>query len=82
MTRPFFRLKLATLDQTLAINASHIRAVLPLKDGKYQVWFVSNLVIPPELGKRIAKLGGVTPVSKDCWEVESSDLAELFKVAP
>ena len=79
MNRQFFRVKFATLDQELAINVLHIRAVLPVKEGKYHIWLDTDLNISSEIGKRVAKLGGVLPVSKDCWEVQSTDLSELFK---
>jgi hypothetical protein len=79
MARQFFRVKLNAIDKTLAINASDIRAILPLGEDKYQIWLASDFTVSAELGKRLSKLAGVTPLGKDSWEVHSSDLAELFK---
>lgn len=82
MARQFFRVKFNTLEKMLAINASDIRAVLQLEGDKYQIWLASDLEIPADTGKRDPMLAGVTPLSKHTWQVSSSDLAELFKVAP
>lgn len=79
MSRQFFRVKLSNIDQKLAINASDIRAVLPVGNEKYQIWLANDLEVSTEIGIRSAKLAGVTPLSKDSWEVHSTDLAELFK---
>jgi hypothetical protein len=79
MPRPFLRVKLTILEEYLAINASYIRAVLPLGNDQYQIWLASGLEIPEEIGKRLAKLAGVTALGKDSWEVHSLDLAELFE---
>jgi hypothetical protein len=78
MSRQFLRVKLSSLDQQLAINASDIRAVLPLGGDRYQIWLSSDFEISSEIGKRLSKLAGVTTLSKDSWEVHSSDLADLF----
>jgi hypothetical protein len=61
MARQFFRVKFATLDQMLAINASQIRAVLPLGEDKYRIWLAGGLEIPADTGKRDPKLAGVRP---------------------
>lgn len=82
MARQFFRVKLSVLDHVLALNSNDIRAVVSLGKGKFAIWLSRDFEVSAELGKRLAQLGGVTPLSKDCWEVESSDLAELFKAAP
>ena len=78
MARQFFRVRLAIVDQQLAINASFIHAVLPMGKDKYRLWLAGEFEIPAEAGKRDPKLAGVTPLSKDWLEVKSSDLAELF----
>jgi len=79
MARQFYHIKLATLDETLAINVSAIKAILPLEDDKYRIWLFSDFEISSEAGNRLSTLGGVLPISKDCWDVHSSDLAEVFK---
>jgi hypothetical protein len=78
MARQFYRVKFATIDQQLAINSSFIRAVLPLRKDKYRLWLAAEFEILAEASKRDPKLAGVTPLSKDWWEVKSSDLAQLF----
>jgi hypothetical protein len=78
MARQFYRVKFATIDQHVAINASFIRAILPLGKDKYRIWLAGEIEIPAEASKRDPKLAGVTALSKDWWEVKSSDLAELF----
>lgn len=79
MPPKFYRVKIASLDKEFAINSSDIRAVLPLGDNKYHIWLSGDIEITEELGKRLSKLAGVTPLKKDTWEVKSSDLDELFK---
>jgi hypothetical protein len=79
MSTKFYRVKMHSLDKEIAINASDIRAVLPLGDDKYHIWLSDDLEITEELGKRLSKLAGVTPLKKDTWEVSSTELNELFK---
>lgn len=75
----FYRMKLAVLDQEIAINADELRAVLPAEEvGSYHVWLVHPLEIQDEVAKRVLTLGGVLPVNQNVWKVSSTDLEGLF----
>lgn len=79
MIPKFYRVKINSLDKEIAINASDIRAVLPLGENNFHIWLSNDLEITEELGNRLSKLAGVTPLKKGTWEVSSSELNELFK---
>lgn len=74
----FYRMKLAVLDQEIAINANELRAVLPAEeDGSYHVWLVHPLELQDEVAKRVLTLGGVLPVNQAVWKVTSTELKAL-----
>ena len=75
----FYKLKIASMQQVVAVHEDEIRAVTPTSSkGKYLVWL--NGALPPtsEALKRYAVLSGLEPVEKDCWECSSPDLDALF----
>lgn len=81
MTKKFYRMTLSVLDSEIAVNADNIMAVMPMPGGdagKYRVWLTGPLAIAADISKRIAQLGGVTPLTQDWWDVTSSDLGDLF----
>lgn len=72
-------MKLALLNREIAVNEDSIRAVLPTDEADtYRVWLTSDLSVTVDIAQRIANLGGVTPVTQDWWDVNSTDLKSLF----
>ncbi|MBV7536876.1 hypothetical protein KW842_13990 [Duganella sp. sic0402] len=84
MTKKFYRMTLSVLESEIAVNADSIMAVIQLPNNganHYRVWLTGPLPIAADISKRIAQLGGVTPLTQDWWDVTSSDFGDLFTTA-
>ncbi|NYE61996.1 hypothetical protein FHW58_003203 [Duganella sp. 1224] len=75
----FYKMTLSLLNSEIAVNENSIVAVMRTDEAdSYRVWLSNELSITDDIAKRVAKLGAVTPISQDWWDVKSSDLKTLL----
>jgi hypothetical protein len=76
--RTFYVVQIGSTGVDFAVNVAHLRAIVPLGGNRFHIWLSGDLDIPARVGNRLSKLAGVTPLSKDGWEVASNELGEIF----
>lgn len=75
----FYRMNFPILGCEVAVNENSIRAVVPTDEAdSYRVWLTGEMNVTDDIAQRIVKLAGIRSVSKDWWDVKSTDLKVLF----